>query len=147
MSDYRFVRLGPGERARARQLFTLMAEVFEEPRDELPDAYLDSLLNRRDFWAAAALSGESVVGGITAHTLPMTRSAKSELFVYDIAVHAAHQRRGVGRLLLEQLRAAATAVGISEAFVAADNEDQHALDFYRALGGTGAAVTIFSFGD
>ena len=145
MSDYRVIRLGPDERERARQLFTLMAQVFEEPRDELPDAYLDGLLNRRDFWAAAALSGDSVVGGITAHTLPMTRSAKSELFVYDIAVHAAHQRQGVGRLLVEYLRGAAAAAGISEAFVAADDEDLHALDFYRALGGTPAKVTIFSF--
>jgi aminoglycoside 3-N-acetyltransferase I len=146
LSEYRVVRLGPGERERARQLFRLMAEVFDEPRDELADDYLDGLLERREFWAMAALAGESVVGGVTAHTLPLTRAAKSELFVYDVAVDAAHQRRGVGRLLLEGLRVAAASTGISEAFVAADNEDEHALDFYRAVGGAPAAVTIFSFG-
>jgi hypothetical protein len=27
----------------------------------------------------------------------------------------------------------------------ADNEDQHALDFYRALGGEAQAVTFFNF--
>jgi hypothetical protein len=34
---------------------------------------------------------------------------------------------------------------IAELFVAADNEDTHALDFYRALGGTASPVTIFEF--
>jgi aminoglycoside 3-N-acetyltransferase I len=88
-----------------------------------------------------------VVGGITAHTLPLTRSAMSELFIYDVAVHAAHQRRGVGRLLLDYLRSAAAEAGIAVAFVAADNEDAHALDFYRAVGGASAPVPIFTFGD
>jgi len=30
-------------------------------------------------------------------------------------------------------------------FVAADNQDLHALDFYRAMGGEPSPVTIFSF--
>jgi aminoglycoside 3-N-acetyltransferase I len=147
LSDYRVVKLGPGEHARARELFSLMAQVFEEPQGELPDAYVAGLLERPDFWAVAALSHEAVVGGITAHTLPLTRSAASELFIYDVAVHAAHQRRGVGRLLLDYLRSAAAEAGIAVAFVAADNEDAHALDFYRAVGGASAPVTIFTFGD
>jgi aminoglycoside 3-N-acetyltransferase I len=30
-------------------------------------------------------------------------------------------------------------------FVAADNEDVHAIDFYKALGGTDSPVTMFTF--
>jgi aminoglycoside 3-N-acetyltransferase I len=75
----------------------MMAEVFEEPNQTLSDAYLDALLSRTDFWAMAALLGQEVVGGITAHALPMTRAETTELFIYDVAVHADHQRRGVGR--------------------------------------------------
>lgn len=44
-----------------------------------------------------------------------------------------------------QLRADASALGFHELFVAADNEDAHALDFYRALGGAASSATIFSF--
>jgi len=32
-------------------------------------------------------------------------------------------------------------------FVPADNEDDDALDFYRALGGTPSSVTFFSFSE
>jgi aminoglycoside 3-N-acetyltransferase I len=131
----------------ARRLFVLMAEVFEEPGAPLGDAYLTRLLGRNDFWAIAAFddAGE-ITGGITAHTLPMTRAENAEIFIYDIAVRAQDQRRGVGRQLIAALREGAAAIGIDDVFVPADDDDQHALDFYRALGGAGAPVTIFTFG-
>jgi aminoglycoside 3-N-acetyltransferase I len=134
-----------GDRDLARRLFAMLAEVFEEPGAALSDAYLEALLARPDFWAMAALSGDDVVGGVTAHALPMTRAETSELFIYDVAVRADYQRRGVGRQLLTNLLEAASAAGIGEAFVPADDEDTHALDFYRALGGVPASVTIFTF--
>lgn len=145
MAELRIQRLTTGDRDLARRLFAMMAEVFEEPGAALSDAYLDALLPRPDFWAMAALSGDDVVGGVTAHALPMTRAETSELFIYDVAVRADCQRRGVGRQLLTSLLEAASAAGIGEAFVPADDEDTHALDFYRALGGVGAPVTIFTF--
>jgi len=58
---------------------------------------------------------------------------------------ATHQRRGVGRRLVETLCSAAAAAGVSVAFVPADVEDEHAVAFYRALGGEAAPVTIFTF--
>jgi len=88
---------------------------------------------------------EEVVGGVTAHALAMTTAEASELFIYDIAVRADQQGRGVGRRLVAALRDAAAAVGIGVVFVAADNEDGHALDFYRALGGRPSPVTVFTF--
>ena len=69
----------------------------------------------------------------------------SEIFVYDIAVRREHQRQGVGRQLIAELRDSATASGIRILLVAADNDDVHALDFYRALGGTASPVTFFTF--
>lgn len=138
-------RLARGDRDLARSLFMLMAEVFETNYEELSDEYLDRLLDRTEFWAIAACIDEEIIGGLTAHTLPMTRSASSEIFIYDLAVRSDQQRNGVGRRLVAELRATAAAVGIHEVFVPADNDDTHALDFYRAIGGSAAAVTIFSF--
>jgi len=137
-----FTRLGPGDRDRAKALFALMAAVFDEDCEALSDAYVDRLLVREDFWVVAALSDGELVGGLTAHTLPMTRTEVSELFIYDLAVRPEHQRRGVGRQLVAHLRSAA---GAAEIFVAVDDEDAHALDFYRAVGGSAAPVTIFTF--
>jgi aminoglycoside 3-N-acetyltransferase I len=145
MIEIRTARLTSRDRDLARRVFATMADVFEEAAAPLGDAYLDRLLVRPDFWAVAALVGDVVVGGITAHTLPMTRAESSELFIYDMAVRADMQRKGVGRRLMTDLRQAAAAVGIEVAWVAADDDDTHALDFYRALGGAASAVTLFTF--
>ena len=71
----------------------------------------------------AAFVEDQLVGGVTAHALPMTTSESSELFIYDIAVRPDVQRQGIGRALMTALRAAATAEGIGDVFVPADNED------------------------
>jgi aminoglycoside 3-N-acetyltransferase I len=138
-------RLTPSESHQARRLFALMAEVFGEEHEPPGDRYLADLLARQDFWAMAAFAGRELVGGLTAHALPMTRAECSELFIYDVAVRHDFQRRGVGRSLLNALRELAREAGIHELFVAADNADTHALDFYRALGGAPSPVTVFSF--
>lgn len=138
-------RLSTNNLALARRTLELMAQVFEEPSSDLSDDYLSALLARAEFWVVAALKDGTPVGGITAHALPMTRSEATELFIYDLAVDPAHQRAGIGRALVNALRAEAAAQGITVAFVPADNDDEHALEFYRALGGAAAPVTIFTF--
>jgi len=122
-----------------------MAEVFNEERETLSNDYIDQLLSRDEFWAIAAFANDQIVGGITAHTLPMTRPETSEVFIYDVAVRHDQQRKGVGRRLVSELRKGAAANGIHHVFVSVDNADLHALDFYRASGGTPSAVTFFTF--
>ncbi len=138
-------RLAAGDRELAREMFRALAETFEEDEHALDDAWIDQLLGRQDFWAIAACANGEVLGGLTAHTLPMTRAAVYEIFIYDIAVKPAHQRKGVGAALVAHLRERAAAMGITNVFVPADNEDAHALDFYRAIGGQAQAVTMFTF--
>jgi aminoglycoside 3-N-acetyltransferase I len=126
-------------------MFGLIADMFEGEHESLSDAYIERLLVRDDFWAVAAFRDGQIVGGLTAHALPMTASESSVVFIYDIAVLPDHQRQGVGRHLLVSLRDAAAAVGIEELFVPADNEDSHALKFYRSLGGAASEVIHFTF--
>jgi len=147
MTEPRIERLTLDDIERARELFLIMAEVFEKDSEPLKDEYLARLLARRDFWAFAASIEGRMVGGLTAHTLPLTRIEESEVFIYDIAVMPQYQRQGIGRQLVTALRAQASADGIAVLWVPADNEDAHALDFYRALGGVPAPVTIFTFSD
>jgi aminoglycoside 3-N-acetyltransferase I len=138
-------RLGVNDVALARRTFHLMTVVFEEEPAPLSDDWLARLLRRPDFWGFAALRDGHPVGGITAHTLPMTRNESFELFIYDLAVDEAHQRQGIGRQLVRALQTEAAAQGISVSFVPADYEDVHALDFYRAIGGSETPVSIFDW--
>src|SRR5579863_3062305 len=138
-------RLTSRDRGVARRLLATMAEVFGQGCESLRDDYLDRILAREDFWAIAASVDDLIVGGLTAHTLPMTSSTSSEIFIFDIAVRSDYQRQGVGRRLLIDLRRRAAAGGISVLFVSVDNTDTDALDFYRALGGAASPVTLYTF--
>ena len=138
-------RLGVGDRTLARQTCSLMAQVFETDAEPISETYVDGLLGRADFWIIAATVNGEVVGGLTAHTLAMTVYEGSEIFLYDIAVSDAFQRRGIGRLLVGALLDGARALGVRTVFVPAEDEDTHALDFYRALNGAPMAVTMFDF--
>lgn len=138
-------RLARSDMALAARLYALMSSAFDEPQAPLSEAYLAALLASERFWTIAALSGDELLGGVTAHSLYMTRQEASEVFIYDIAVHPSYRRRGVGKALVSTLRAMCAQAGIGVAFVPADNEDTHAIDFYRSLGGIPTPVTLFTF--
>jgi aminoglycoside 3-N-acetyltransferase I len=138
-------RLGPDDRDLAREAFTVMADVFGEAHTRLSDRYVDGLLARPEFWAFASIDAGRAVGGLTGHTLPMTAFEGSEVFLYDIAVSPAYQRRGIGRRLVTALCQEAARQGISTMFVPVDDDDAEALRFYAALGGAPSKVTLFEF--
>ena len=138
-------RFGADEVGNARQLFTMMADVFEEHCQPLGNVSLKSLLARDEFWALAAFVGDEMVGGLTAHTLPMTRDEAFEVFIYDIAVRVDRQRQGVGRALIDALRVMASRQGIDDVFVAADAGDEPAIEFYRALRANESMAIVFAF--
>ncbi len=140
-------RLRAGDDNIAQRLFAVMAEAFEEPNEPQSDASMQRLLSRDDLWILAALDGDAVLGGLTAHVLPMTRVDGVEVFIYDLAVAPSVQRRGIGRALVADVRVRAQAIGALSVFVPADVEDDHALAFYEAIGGDAAPVTMFTFVD
>jgi aminoglycoside 3-N-acetyltransferase I len=62
-------------------------------------------------------------------------------------VRADRQRRGIGRALVLAILERAKREDLRVAFVPADDEDAHAIAFYRAIGGRASPVTLFTFGD
>ena len=130
----------------ARDTFVMMGKVFDEGGwTPLSHGYLLGLLGQAHVWVYAALVDGQPVGGLIAHELPMTKAESAELLIYDLAVRVDWQRRGVGRALIGQLREAGAAAGIAEAWVPADNDDAHAVEFYRRTGGAAQPVTIFTY--
>jgi aminoglycoside 3-N-acetyltransferase I len=143
---YLIRRLGKEDMLLARQLIRLFKEVFEmEEEIEVSEPNLIRLLENPAFVAYAAMLKNKIVGGLTAYELPMYYAQGSEMFIYDIAVAPDYQRKGIGKKLLSELNDYCRQKGIAEVFVAANEEDTHALDFYRATGGAAEKVVHFTY--
>jgi aminoglycoside 3-N-acetyltransferase I len=128
-----------------KALLLLFNQAFEEERDLSTTEHLSALLNNRQFVVMAAFSGEEILGGLTAYELPLYYENKAEIFLYDMAVHPEHQRKGVGKQLLGFLKAYCAKNKISTFFVLAHEEDVHALKFYKSTGGEREQVANFIY--
>jgi aminoglycoside 3-N-acetyltransferase I len=128
-------------------LIRLFNTVFEADEAAIgSETTLSKLLSNNNFIALAAFYENELVGGLTAYELPMYYSDISEIFLYDLAVKSAYQRKGIGKSLIRYVRNYCTNHGINEFFVLAHAEDEHAVEFYRATGGKSEEVINFLYG-
>ena len=96
--------------------------------------YLQGLLGRDYFIALAAMKGEEVVGGLAAYELKKFEQARSEIYIYDLAVTEDHRRQGIATALVDQLKRIAAGRGCHVIFVQADYGDEPAIALYSGLG-------------
>lgn len=98
--------------------------------------YLQRLLGGDSFIALAASKSGNVVGGIAAYELRKFEQERSEIYIYDLAVAAAHRREGIATALIEELKKIAAGRGAYVMFVQADtgSEDEAAIGLYTKLG-------------
>lgn len=129
------------------QKMTLMfQEVFEITDHTIPALpYLQRLLETPSFIAYAVVHKNDVVAGLTAYELPLYYSDFPEMFLYDIAVREDFQRKGLGKKLLVSLQNYCQTKNIKLMFVAANEEDKHAIEFYHSTGGYAEKVVHFNY--
>jgi aminoglycoside 3-N-acetyltransferase I len=131
-------RLGRGDLALFRKLNVLFGDVFADTEmyagDPPPDAYLEGLLAKDHMVAIVALAGEDVVGGLVAYELEKFERARSEFYIYDLAVSAEHRRRRIATSLIRHLRRIAARRSAWVIFVQADYGDNSAIALYEGLG-------------
>jgi ribosomal protein S18 acetylase RimI-like enzyme len=134
--DYRV--LGPNDLPHMYDLLWLFGRAFDDPdsyESAQPDAaYLTGLLGGPAFIAVAALNDGRVVGGLAAYVLPKFEQARSEVYIYDLAVDEPFRRRGVATGLIDTLRGVAADRGAWVIYVQADPEDAPAVALYSKLG-------------
>jgi aminoglycoside 3-N-acetyltransferase I len=127
-----------GDAALLRSMLNLFGDVFGEPETytgAVPDAdYLDTLLASDTFIAIAAWKGETVVGALAAYVLPKFEQRRKEIYIYDLAVAAAHRRQGIATALIRELQHIAHCLGAYVIFVQADQNDTPAISLYTKLG-------------
>lgn len=126
------------EPALMKALLTTFGEAFDDMEtycgNQPSDAYLQQLLGSHHFIALAALKNGEVVGGLTAYELKKFERIRSEIYIYDLAVAAAHRREGVATALIQELKKSAAARAAYVIFVQADMNDAAAIALYSKLG-------------
>jgi aminoglycoside 3-N-acetyltransferase I len=144
--DFVITKLGPTEYPLLEELLRVYKEAFGLT-DQIwpPFAHLQQLLHNSTMIFLVAIHRQKVIGGLTAYTLPSVYHQAAEVYLYDLAVKNDYQRKGVGTLLVKELIAYCTRLGIKEIFVQADLPDNHAIDFYTKNGGIPENVIHFSF--
>jgi aminoglycoside 6'-N-acetyltransferase I len=116
-------------------------EVFDNPVDP---ALTREFLSDPRHHLAVALDGDRVVG--MASALHYVHPDKPpELWINELGVDPAYQRRGAGKRLLEALFDRGRSLGCGEAWVLTDRENLPALALYGSLGGRDEDAVMFSF--
>lgn len=135
---YRIQRLVPGDVTLVHGLLSTFDQAFEDPEaysSKRPSAeYLNELLASPTVIALVALKGDEVVGGLAAYELRKLEQERSEIYIYDLAVLAAHRREGIATGLIQALRAIARERGAYVVYVQADPPDAPAVALYTKLG-------------
>lgn len=127
-----------GDQPLVRRLLDMFGVAFEDAQTygaaQPDDEYLDRLLADPTITALVATESGAVLGGLVAYELRKFEQARSEIYIYDLAVSAAHRRRGIASALLQKLQALAAARGAWVVFVQADYGDDPAIALYEKFG-------------
>jgi aminoglycoside 3-N-acetyltransferase I len=129
-----------------KELIEIFEDIFEMKNFKMPDEnHLQQLLEKDSFFVFVALSDNKVVGGLTSYTLEQYYSKSPLVYIYDLAIKTEFQRQGIGKMLISSLTNYCKTIGIEEVFVQADQEDVHAIEFYRSTGAKAEKVVHFNY--
>jgi len=136
--EYSYRQITVADLSLLKALLAVFGEAFEDPESyqgAVPsDSYLEALLGKPHFIALVALRGADVIGGLAAYQLEKFERARSEIYIYDLAVLEDHRRKGVATGLIRTLGRIAKDRGAYVMFVQADQGDGPAIRLYESLG-------------
>ena len=119
-----------------------LAELFDRYRvhyGEVPDpgraaSWLEEHLDGGGLRAFVAESAETLVGFATTMEVPASLRLARFWQIRDLFVLPAHRRRGVGRALLDHVRAAAVEAGAQRLVLQTEEDNDSALRLYADRG-------------
>ena len=138
MTQAKIRQLTAEELPEMRALNALFARCFDDPAsyaEKKPDdAYLRALLAKPHVLVMTAHMNGVLCGGLVAYQLEKFEQARSEIYIYDLAVDAEFRRQGIATALIAKISEVAVARGAWVSFVQADYADAPALALYEKLG-------------
>lgn len=138
MTRLKILRLRADNVMWMRKLNALFANAFEDDEQYSgsppPDEYLARQLAKTGIYALVAVADETVVGGLVGYELPKLEQARSEIYIYDLAVAEEHRRHGIATALIAELQSIAKEQDAWVIYVQADYGDEPAIALYTKLG-------------
>jgi aminoglycoside 3-N-acetyltransferase I len=135
---YQVRHLAPADVALLQELNAVFGRAFNDPQSYAvkrpTEDYLRELLAKKHVIALAVSADGKVAGGLVAYELPKFEQARSEIYIYDLAVAEPYRRRGVATALIRHLQEIASQRGAWVIFVQADYGDDPATALYTKLG-------------
>jgi GNAT superfamily N-acetyltransferase len=104
------------------------------------ECFLEKILNQK-YELILALAGDDIVGFVLCELISSPLRNSAYLEIWAIYVSDAHQRKGVGRILLEEVKNFAKSLGCSDIHVSSDSKPS-VVDFYRSCGYHSYAVRM-----
>lgn len=115
--------------------------VFDEPLDA---RYTSTFFADPRHHLAVAIENGVVVGMVSAMDYVHPDKAP-QLWINEIGVAPSHQRRGIGRLLLDAILLHGRVLGCTEAWLGTEGNNVPAQALYRSVGGLPEQFTLYSF--
>jgi aminoglycoside 3-N-acetyltransferase I len=135
---YQIRQLAPADVVLLQDLNALFGLVFDDPDaycSKRPGKeYLKGPLAREHIVVLVALSDSEVVGGLVAYQLDKFEQARSEIYIYDLAVAEPYRRQGIATALIRSLQEIASGRNAWVIFVQADYRDDPAIALYEKVG-------------
>jgi aminoglycoside 6'-N-acetyltransferase I len=107
-------------------------DVFDDPIDA---AASREFLNDERHRLAVAIDDGVVVGFVSAVLYVHPDKTRPELWINEVGVAETHQRRGIGRSLLDAILEHARTLDCGEAWVLTERSNTAAMGLYAAAGG------------
>jgi aminoglycoside 3-N-acetyltransferase I len=128
MTDITIKLLRPGD----ERLFVRAVSLFND--EDLTEDAARALLADETFVMVVALDAKGeLMGRSYGHVL--RRPTQSDLFLYEVDVDDAHQRKGAGRAMLQYLKTLCAERGLREMFVMTEVDNAAANALYKSVGG------------
>lgn len=133
--------LGPAE---AHFLNNVAEEVFDDP---IVKSAAREFLADPHHRIVVALDNDVVVGFVSAVIYLHPDKAAPELWINEIGVAPTHQRRGIGKALLQAMLDLARQSGCTEAWILTERDNRPAMAMYTSAGGAEASPdpVMFTF--
>jgi ribosomal protein S18 acetylase RimI-like enzyme len=122
-------------RLEANDAQTAVAVVTQFVGKSVAPEYLKEFLANPTNYLVVAEVDNQLAGFLLAHALPRLKQPSYKMFIYEIEVDRAHQRKGIGSALIQFISGIVRQQKMINGFVFTNHSNKGAVEFYKSTGG------------